>query len=238
MSSESDVEAVDGDRDEIMRQLAAMRQRMTTLEETVEAKNERIDELEEQNTQLEDDIQWLKENSAKERAQLNQRVHSVEQDISEVRGCPEAVREERDTRAREDAQLRRRMAALAEKAGVEVTDADLLGDDKIKRVITHGVDDVESRPTTTHQRAGTLLERLPEWGTTMSDKKGRRVAITAPEVRERMKDVRGENLQTSQVNRVFEQIVEWTGDSPRHASFDTSRETNRLVLSLEEVNTT
>jgi chromosome segregation ATPase len=229
MSTDSEADAVDLNRDDIMRQFAELRQRITTLEETVESKNERIDELQQE-------LREQNQRSARERAQIRQRITSVEEDVDTVEDVPEDLRDERDTRGREDAKLRRRIAAVAEKAGVDVTDADLLGDDKIQRVVTHGVDDVESSPTTTHYRAATLLERLPEWGTKMADKKGRRVAITAPEVRSRMEDARDEKLQTSQVNRVFKQIVTWAADSPRYASFDTSRETNRLVLSLEEVN--
>jgi hypothetical protein len=141
---------------------------------------------------------------------------------------------ERDQRGREDAKLRRRVAAVAEKAGVDVTDADLLGDDKIQRVLKHGVDDVEESPTITAYRARDLLENISSWGRTIDDANGTRVAVTSPTARDRFADARDEELRTSQVKRVFRKIEEWGSSSPRHVDADCSGETNRLVISLED----
>jgi hypothetical protein len=144
------------------------------------------------------------------------------------------LQEEQQTRGREDAKLRRRLAAVAEQADVDVTDADLMADDKIKRVLAHGPEDVTDQVSSVDRRARDLLLNLPTWGTTMSDKKGRRVTITGPDARKNLETYRDESLQSTQIGRVFKRIESWGAESPRHVAADFSGTPNRLVVSLEE----
>jgi hypothetical protein len=145
----------------------------------------------------------------------------------------EAISEEATNRGRQDAKIRRRLSAVASEADVDITDSDLLTDDKVKRVITHGPEDVVDRVTNTHLRARDLLVNLPTWGTTMSDQKGRRVAITSPDARRQLETHRDETLQSGQIRRVFEQIDAWGAESPRTVSADFSGDVNKLVVLLE-----
>jgi len=154
----------------------------------------------------------------------------IENDLSEVE---EQIRDEEENRGQQDAKLRRRIAALAEKTGVEIHESDILGDDKITRVLKHGVDDVESKPGTTDYRAQDVLRKIGKWGQTADDAHGKRILITSPTVVDRLDDYRDEQLATSQVKRIFEKIEEWGADSPRSVSADFSGDVNKLMIELD-----
>jgi len=152
---------------------------------------------------------------------------------AEVSELEDQIDEEQQNRGQQDAKLRRRIAALAEKAGIEIHESDILGDDKITRVLKHGVDDVESKPGTTDYRAQDVLRKIGKWGQKANDAHGKRILITSPTVVDRLADYRGEQLATSQVKRVFEKIEEWGADSPRSVSADFSGDVNKLKIELE-----
>lgn len=210
---------------------AEVRQRMTELEATVEARDQRIQELEQENEDLRELLVEEQKTRSQKDAALSTQLKEIEEAVDE---CIDGdnLAEERDARARGDAKLRRRLTAIADEAGVDVTDSDLLGDDKIRRVIVHGVADIESNPSAVHERARDLIENLPTWGRVTNDALGRRATISAAEARRQLESYRDESLQSSQVRRVFAVVDEWAADSPRDVSVDKRENTRYLAVVL------
>lgn len=222
----------------------------------LEALEDRVDELESENKELRDELQRERET----RKALIEAKSNTTDDISlgsvfiagrpvgsMVEGLDDAtdtladeidevdakIDEEQQNRGQQDAKLRRRIAALAEKAGVEIHESDILGDDKITRVLKHGVEDVEGNPGDTDRRAQAVLRNIGKWGQTANDAHGKRLLITSPTVVDRLDDYRDEQLATSQVKRVFWKIEEWGADSPRSVSADFSGDVNKLKIELD-----
>jgi len=146
------------------------------------------------------------------------------------------VDQEVDRLANDLSMVRRRVNAVAEAAEVEVTEAEIMGDDKITRVLRNGASAVatNSNPTKVALRAAEVLRHIDEWGSAINDAYGRRFQIDNPSAKQRLKDARGENLQSNQVTRVFEKIVEWAEDSPRTASVGNNNGTTTLELQVSE----
>lgn len=228
----------------------------TTVMQRLDAMESRINELESENERLREELESERE---ARKALINTKSPSTD-DISlgsvfiadrpagsmveglddatdtladNINELEEQVDEEQQNRGQQDAKLRRRIAALAEKAGVEIHESDILGDDKITRVLKHGVDDVEGKPGTTDYRAQDVLRKIGKWGQKANDAHGKRILITSPTVVDRLDDYRDERLATSQVKRIFEKIEEWGADSPRTVSADFSSDVNKLKIELD-----
>lgn len=244
MSTEADAQS----NEAVMREIAQLKQRVTALEEENEQKDERIAELE---RELENERQ-TRENLISTPADdenvepggvfiagkpifnmFDSRFREIESYGDDIDELGQKIRKEQEKRGSDDAYLQKQLTAIAEKAGVEVQDSDIMGDDKIRRAMKNGAADVESNPNDTDERAVALLRNIDRWGKGVSDKNGKRFVLTAPEVMERFEDARDENLQTVQVNRVFDKIEEWSQDSPRHVATDYSGNTNRLAVFIE-----
>lgn len=215
--------------------VSSLRRRLSKVEEENAQLQNRVDELEEENQRLEEKVINNSQHAGKERAKLGARIATLEDsNIDELAG---QLAEEKEHRGREVAKLRRHLAALEDEINVSVTDADLMGDDKITRVLRHGVSDVvDGKIWPVHNRARDILANIGEWGTRQNDANGARFYITAAEAKSRLRDKRDESLQSNEVRRAFEKIEEWGGDSPRHVLASNSDGKNRLVISLEESN--
>lgn len=234
--------------------------RLARIEQRLDAYEDRIDELEAENEQLREELHEERQaRSALIDAAVNDpdeadlgeifiagvpagsmlegvidSTGSLEEKIEDVK---ESVTDEMENRGQQDARLQRRITALAEKADVELTDSDVLGDDKIRRVMKHGAGDVVERVYPVHNRAADVLRNIDEWGELQTDANGRRFTLTSDQARSRLKDKRDKDLTPTEVKRVFEKIEKWGADSPRHVKAVLSGTTgdgkNRLVIGLE-----
>lgn len=152
---------------------------------------------------------------------------------SEVDTLGDKLDDETHNRGVQDAKLRRRIEAVADKAGVDLTESDLLGDDKIVRVLKHGAEDVVDRAFPVHFRAQAILRNLGEWGRLASDSNGRRHLLATSEAKQRLKDKRDESLNSKEVHRAFRKIVEWGEDSPRTVTTTKRHGERYLIVQLE-----
>jgi len=145
------------------------------------------------------------------------------------------IRSEQQTRTSQDSMIERKVSMIAEETGVDLTDTDVAGEDKIKRLLQYGPEDVADRVYEVHHRARETLAHAGDWGTTSDDKFGKRIQLKAPEVKERLELTRGETLQSKQVRDVFEKIAQLAADSPRKVKADTGGDgVNTLTIHLTE----
>lgn len=146
------------------------------------------------------------------------------------------IESEKQQRSQADAVLERKIATVAQASDADVNVEDAaMGMDKITRLIKIGPDDVVDRVYAVHERAQVLLEHLPDWGDTISDAKGNRLQITAPEAAEKIGLVRAESVSSEQVKRVFEKVEELAADSPRRVSVGKNGEdVLHLQIELED----
>jgi len=142
--------------------------------------------------------------------------------------------EEQKQRSIVESRLRKEINCVADKAGVDVTDSDMIGDDKITRVMRDGPQAVESTVYPVHERACEVLRNIDRWGTRATDKFGDRFVLNSPMVAERLQDRRDEQLTTTEIKRVFAKIEAWSQDSPRRVSKDFDGNINKLLISLED----
>ena len=143
------------------------------------------------------------------------------------------IAEERDQRGQEVAMVRRRIGAVADEADVEIDNADLMGDDKIRRAMRDGPDAVESTVYSSHERAVELLRKVNDVGTLATDSYGRRFTVNTPQAQEFFRTRNDDRLSTNQIKRVFQKIEDWGSDSPRKVNADFSGDTNKLVIYIE-----
>lgn len=143
------------------------------------------------------------------------------------------ISEERDKRGQEIAMVRRRIGAVADEAGVKIDNADLMGDDKIRRAMRDGADAVESSVYASYKRAVLLLRNINDVGTHTGDKMGERFTVDTPSAKEFFRTRNDEKLKSSQIKRIFEKIDEWGADSPRQVNTDFGGSKNKLVIYLE-----
>lgn len=139
-------------------------------------------------------------------------VSGVRGDVDELQ---EDLEDERKTRSNHDTQIERRINAVAEKADVEVSAADLARDDKLAQLLSVGPDAITDRVYAVHRRARALLEDPREWGDAIEDKNGKRVVYTAPGVRPLLDTKFGRSFTTSEIARIFAKVEELAEDSPR-----------------------
>jgi hypothetical protein len=146
----------------------------------------------------------------------------------------EEIESERQQRSQADAVLERKLATVAEAtdADVDAIEEAAMEMDKITRLVKIGPDDVADRVYPVHERAQVLLENLPDWGTKLNDKFGKRLQITAPTAAEKIGLVRDEGVSSEQVKRVFEKVQELAEDSPREITVEKNGE-DVLVLRVQ-----
>jgi polyhydroxyalkanoate synthesis regulator phasin len=175
-------------------------------------------------------------NATKERKKLRNRVFDLEETetgVEEVRDDVDELREdlvaEQQMRSQQDSLVERRVAAVGEKAGVEISDADLVDDDKIAQLLRVGPDAVTDRVYAVHRRARTMLENARDWGTVVSDGNGVRVVFKAPEVRPYLDARFDREFSTSEVERIFSKVEDLAADSPRKVQKRKTDEGNHLL---------
>lgn len=172
------------------------------------------------------------EDEAERGQSLDDRVHELE-DSSCV--TEDHLRDEQIQRSQEDSKLRQRINKVAEKGDIDIADSDLIGDDKIQTAISDGAEAVVgNRVFPVHERAVDLLQHIGEWGDAVSDKRGKRFLLTTGEARGRLNDLRGENLQSTEVIRVFDKIEEWAASSPRKVTVGESQDGQRRIEVMVE----
>ena len=249
------VEAHSRQVDQLATQIESLEERLqekdeqiTELEDELEEKDERINELEVKvnikherkieslNTAVAGDglgtVEYQDEFIQEHGCIIDQLCGEV--DSGPIADLEDDVVEEQKQRSIVESRLRKEINVVAEKAGVDVTDSDVVGDDKITRVMRDGPQAVESTVYPVHQRACEVLRNIDRWGTKTSDKFGKRFVLRSPTVSERLQDSRGEDLSTTEVKRVFAKIEKWAQDSPRRVTKDFSGDVNQLLISLDQ----
>lgn len=261
MSTSPQPNAADGRIEALSRKVDHLANKVESLESRLEEKDERIAELEEQQNEKDERIAELevKVNVRHDRriALLDEILFGTEDGILDhqdefvkqhgavldqlsghvdsgpIADLKDEIVEEQKQRSMAESRLRKEINVTAEKAGVDVTDSDLVGEDKITRVMRDGPQAVESTVYPVHERACEVLRNIDRWGTLTSDKFGKRFVLKSPTVSDRLQDSRGEALSTTEVKRVFAKIEAWAKDSPRRVSKDFSGDVNQLLISLE-----
>ena len=162
-------------------------------------------------------------------------VEVIEQcDPTAIEELQTTLSDECDRLAAEDAKLRRELNLLADAVDIELTDSEVVGDDKIVRVMRNGPAAVETTVNPVDRRAAAILRNIDRWGQLTSDAYGDRFVITAGVAKDRLQDARDETLASSQVKRVFEKLEAWGADSPRTVQADCSGEKNRLLIEITD----
>jgi len=262
MSTSTQPTADDNRIEALSRQVDHLATQVESLEDRLEEKDEEIEELEdelEENDERIDDLE-VKVNFRHEQkiTFLDEILTGHEDGILDYQdefiqehGClidqlcgesgsgpiadlEDDVVEEQKQRSMSESRLRKEINVVAEKAGVDVTDSDLVGEDKITRVMRDGPQAVESTVYPVHERACEVLRNVDRWGTLTSDKFGKRFTLKSPTVSDRLQDSRGETLSTTEVKRVFAKIEKWAQDSPRRVTKDFSGDVNQLLIALDQ----
>lgn len=146
----------------------------------------------------------------------------------------ETLTAEQQQRSMADAQIERRVGKLAEAAGIDLDDVDIMGDDKIRRAMQEGAGAVESHAYASHKRAVALLRNIDDVGKLGEDEFGDRFTVNTSQAKQFFRTRDDVRLKSEQVKRVFETIEAWGADSPRHVQADFKGDVNRLVIYLEE----
>jgi len=167
--------------------------------------------------------------------EMQDTVEDLEEGSESVGEIREDLINEQKTRSQADSRILRRINAVADAADVEVEEADIVHEDKIKRMIANGCDDVVDRVHKVHERAREVLLHAGDWGTKIEDTHGKRITLKSPEVREKLELRRDEKLQSKQVGDVFDKIVQLAEDSPRKAKTTKNGDGIRVLrIHLEE----
>lgn len=144
--------------------------------------------------------------------------------LGEAQAMREKYRTDKQEFKSEFARIRRQLTHIAETMDVELLHA-IPGDDAIAKVVKDGVASVVTgRIGASDERAETLLQNLDEWVALRRDDHRTYATITASTAKEKLETARNESLQTTQVKRAFERIVnDWAASSPRYARLDKNR---------------
>jgi uncharacterized protein YukE len=133
--------------------------------------------------------------------------------------------------------LRRRLVAVEEETGVDIDEADVIAEDRIRTVLKHGPEEVEGGSASAkHHRATDVLRNVNDWGNRIrNDGYGDRFVLDASKVKQHLNDKRDETLQSVQVTRAFEAIVEWAKDSDRDVTMKRGSrgDSHKLRIQLE-----
>lgn len=228
---EAELAAERAARESLEAQLTELKQQQTELKPLLEALRRRVNTLSE--------VLFGEDGSPAAYEELLEAhpplVEVIEQcDPTAIEELQTTLTDECDRLAAEDAKLRRELNLLADAVDVEVTEADVLGDDKIIRVMRNGPEAVETTVNPVDRRAAAVLRNIDRWGQLTSDAYGDRFVVTAGEAKDRLQDARNESLASVQIKRVFEKLEAWGADSPRTVRADCSGEQNRLVIEITD----
>jgi hypothetical protein len=156
----------------------------------------------------------------------------IDETLEEVQ---ERLQQEQKTRTHHDSLIERKVACIADECEIDLSDTAIAGEDKIKRLLKHGPDDITDRVYPVHHRARDTLSHAADWGTSTQDSFGERITLKGPKVRRQLELKRDESLQSKQVRDVFEKIEELGQDSPRTVTAKTGGDgVNKLTIYLEE----
>ncbi|WP_363463398.1 peptide ABC transporter ATPase [Halogeometricum borinquense] len=214
------------------------------LHRELDAKNERIEELEDDHEWLRNYVldlehailgEWLSSEllAHLDHESIGDAVLSLSDSVetSQI----DAIREKQITNhqsvKRDIARIKRQVTHLADETDIELLDS-VPGDDKVAKVVKDGVASVESKVYGKHERAELVLQNLADWGTVKTDANGSAVLLHAGNVKERLETARNESLQSTQVKRVLDQIDDWTDDSTRYSKVKKTNGVWRLKLGI------
>ncbi len=239
--------------EELLTENQALRERVDELEERLDAASRNRQALEESIYDIEkrldagrkkrESMKSLlvrKEISDQDREFIHNNGSILDQLRLEGRDAPlqqikAQLEDEQKMRSRSIALLRKEFENLVSELDVEFDDEEVIEDDKIARVRKVGLEDlVDGRITASEERAEQLLQDLDEVGDVGRAPIGLRIRISSPEAREYFAEHHDEDLNSVQVRRVFEQIEEWGGASPRSVTVRKSDGTNTLHLGLRD----
>ncbi|MFC7079207.1 hypothetical protein [Halorussus caseinilyticus] len=218
------------DHHDLAREVRKLREEVEALSAEYESQQVELEQLrgdlQRERREREDAEEELK----KERTQQIARAKAdVRDDVAELH---DTVVSEQQTRSRADARLKHRVNEVADTAGVEISDEDLIGKDKLVRLVRNGPEDVTDRIYPVHERARALLEHADDWGRVVSDANGYRVVYTAPDARPFLNAYFGRTFKSSEIKRVFEKIRGLAETSPRTVRKDKTRK-GEHVLTVE-----
>ena len=233
-SADNDGRTPDDRIEQLERKLEAKEQQLEDLQVTVDIRHERnIKLLQQIVTGGTDGILDYQDEFIQDHGCLIDQLCG-ESNSGSIANLQDEIVEEQKQRSIVESRLRKEINCVAEKAGVDVTDSDMVGDDKITRVMRDGPQSVESTVYPVHERACEVLRNIDRWGTRATDKFGDRFVLNSPTVAERLQDRRDEQLTTTEIKRVFAKIESWSQDSPRRVSKDFGGAVNKLLISLED----
>lgn len=196
--------------------IEALDDRVQTLEERVEEQDQAREEA-------------IRQQEIKRSQMFANKLGDLRDDIQDVH---EEVIDEQKTRSRADAKIERRISHIADDLSVEVSEDDIMGDDRLMRLARNGAEDaVVGSVYKVHKRARDLLVNMDTWAD-VTNLHGQRAAVyTAPAVKPYLESTYDKSFSTSEVKRVFEKIVELGEDSPRKVRKDKDGENrHRLII--------
>lgn len=184
------------------------------LHEEREARQEVVEELRRERSQQ----------LARDKNTVVEKVEDVRQDLIN----------EQKTRSRADSEMEQRITTLADEVGVDDLDTALAGEDKLVQLVRNGPDAViGGRVYPVHKRVRKLLLNASDWGRVVSDKNGQRVQFVAPTVKPYLDAEFNRDFKTSEIERIFDKVVDLAGDSPRQVrKGKTSGDCHRLSVWL------
>lgn len=206
---------------------AELLQRLRELEARVEQLEQERDAL---RAELQDECEARKEAIKNEQIERTRIVQKAKDEVrSELKECRAELLEEQKTRTRANSKLAKRVTALENESGIDTAAADGVGE-KLERLVRNGPSDVTDRVYPVHERAQTLLEHAAEWGDLVHDKNGRRVIFIAPGVKPYLNAQFERKFSTSEIERIFDKVVDIARDSDRRVRKDKNGDRNHRLI--------
>lgn len=205
---------------DLVKMVNGLQERVKDLEDENSELHARIREKDERIDALEVELQESIQQQASDRARM---VSSVREDIADVE---KSLEDERETRARSQAKLRKRVSHLASEAGVEIDEDALSEDDKLVRLVRNGPEDVVTNPRKNAQRAYDLLTEInnSDYAHTAQTKQGSVAVFKSTTVRPLLKERYDMDFNSSQIARVFAKVEDIGAESPRRVEHDKTTE--------------
>lgn len=227
--------------DRTLEELTELEQRVDELESQVESNTSRLEAV---HTSLKtvrkllygsEPVDWAK-TFVQDHAPIIHQL-KLEGNSSPIERLGSRLQEEQKMRTQADALIRKEVDVLANEADVDLTDAEMVEQDNISRIRAAGLAEVvNGTPTRSQERAEALLANLEDVGThTTKATIGSGYRVTVNEATEFLADEFDVELWSSQVKRVFEEIEDWAGTSPRAVRLTKSDNKNVLFIQTREV---
>jgi chromosome segregation ATPase len=184
------------------------------LRRQVGALADRVESLEAENAELRRELTETKEHTAKERMKIR-RDHN--DDVDELR---EELREEKEQRGREDGRIIRRLTAVEDEQGIDADDAIRAATEghegqaltTVGRLVKYGPEIALENATAKHYRARLIAEKFNDesWGERqmLGDRRVFRLASKKHDLKQRVEETRGEDVQWNQIYRAMEWIAD------------------------------